>query len=147
MNISLIVCPCVNGCKGKAQYLLQGCAIPIWEWTFSVCAQIKINLLIYPTLLGLHLYDCPQHHPCHSGHWFRTKTSCIIGLWMNDVDGIFDSQYLGMGELHPSIVVFSFSQRFSAISLSTNALLVSTPNAKPCRGIMCALQIVMEKSW
>ena len=45
---------------------------------FSVCAQIKINLLIYPTLLGLHLYDLPQHHPWNSGCRPQWKTRCTI---------------------------------------------------------------------
>ena len=65
---------------------------------------------------------------------------------MNGVDGVFDIQHLGMGELHPSSVVFSISQRFSAISLSTNTLQVSTLDAKPHEGIKSALQIMMEKS-
>ena len=77
-KFGLCVYPCGNGYKEKAQYFKQVAPFQSGDGFLSVCAQIKINLLIYPTLLGLHLHDCPQHHPCHSGHWFPAKTSCTI---------------------------------------------------------------------
>ena len=45
------------GTRGRLNILNGVAPFQFGNGYFSVCAQIKINLLIYPTLLGLHTYD------------------------------------------------------------------------------------------
>ena len=67
------------------------------------------------------------------------------GLWLKNVDRMFANNVVGMGEWHPSGVVFSIISKWLPQLLFTHILQVSALYANQ-GGTIDGMQIVLEKS-